>query len=161
MDKHKLNQMNTTGASVLSVNISKIKGTVKDPVKSAELKTGHGIVGDAHAGDWHRQVSLLAVESIEKMIDKGFDNLSPGIFAENITTKGIELHTLPVGTRLKIGGTLHEVTQIGKQCHNSGCAIKQATGECVMPTEGIFTRVLEEGMVTAGDCILVIEQDDL
>lgn len=138
-------------AKVLSVNISEIKGTVKKPVESIKLQINHGIEGDAHAGDWHRQVSLLADESINKMREKLPDvTLVPGVFAENITTQGLELHTLPIGTKLKIGTALVEVTQIGKECH-LGCEIRNLTGDCIMPREGIFTAVLEEGTVRAGD----------
>jgi len=107
---------------------------------------------DAHAGKWHRQVSLLANESIDKMIKKGATGLTPGKFAENITTEGIELYTLAVGTVLKIGETIQEVTQIGKECH-TGCAIKAQVGDCVMPREGIFTKIIKGGVVKAGDSI--------
>ncbi|HHY29830.1 MAG TPA: MOSC domain-containing protein, partial [Syntrophaceticus sp.] len=111
--------------------------------------------GDAHAGDWHRQVSLLAMESIKKMQDKGLD-VGPGDFAENLTTEGIELVSLPVGTKLRLGEeALSEVTQIGKKCHNR-CAIYYQAGDCVMPREGIFIRVLQGGQVRAGDIIEVV-----
>ncbi len=142
-------------AYVTSVNISKKKGMRKKAVEKIELKVAHGIVGDAHAGDWHRQVSMLADESFNKVKEK-IPNLSFGAFAENINTKGIDLYTLPIGTKLKIGKTLVEVTQIGKECHDSGCAIKKATGDCVMPREGIFVIVLEGGFVKAGDEIVFI-----
>lgn len=146
-------------ASVVSVNISTEKGTVKKPVPSIRLKKDHGIEGDAHAGSWHRQISLLADESIDRMRAKLNDvELTPGIFAENITTRGLELYTLPVGTQLKIGETLVEVTQIGKECH-LGCEIRNLTGDCVMPREGIFAVVLEEGMVYPGDIIAVVEKE--
>ena len=127
-------------ARVVSVNISEKKGTLKKPVPEIELKLRHGIVGDAHAGDWHRQISLL----------------DPGVFAENINTEGIDLKHLPVGTHLRIGETEVEVTQIGKECHND-CAIKQAVGRCVMPTEGIFAVVVKEGVVRPGDEIEVLK----
>ena len=143
-------------AVVTAVNISERKGVPKHEVGSIELKIGHGIVGDAHAGDWHRQISLLAEESVDKMRVK-IPSLKPGAFAENINTRGLELFTLPVGTLLRIGPALVEVTQIGKECH-SGCAIKKVTGECVMPREGIFVVVREEGVVRAGDEITVVEQ---
>lgn len=143
-------------AVVTAVNISERKGVPKHEVDSIELKIGHGIVGDAHAGDWHRQISLLAEESVDKMRVK-IPSLKPGAFAENINTRGLELFTLPVGTLLRIGPALVEVTQIGKECH-SGCAIKKVTGECVMPREGIFVVVREEGVVRAGDEITVVEQ---
>lgn len=142
-------------AIVTSVNISKEKGMRKNPVESISLRKNHGIVGDAHAGDWHRQISLLADESIDK-IRSVIPNLTPGAFAENINTTGLVLYELPVGTKMKIGSALVEVTQIGKQCHNDGCAIKRAVGDCVMPREGIFVIVLEEGTVKAGDEITVL-----
>jgi MOSC domain-containing protein YiiM len=142
-------------AIVTSVNISKEKGMRKNPVESISLRKNHGIVGDAHAGDWHRQISLLADESIDK-IRSVIPNLTPGAFAENINTTGLVLYELPVGTKMKIGSALVEVTQIGKQCHNDGCAIKRAVGDCVMPREGIFVIVLEEGVVKAGDEITVL-----
>ena len=142
-------------AIVKAVCISTEKGTQKNAVDSIELKTGHGIVSDAHAGDWHRQVSLLADESVDKMRAK-IPNLPAGAFAENIVTEGLELFTLPVGTRLRVGGTVLEVTQIGKECHEA-CAIRQVTGDCVMPREGIFAIVIEEGSVRAGDAVEVIK----
>ncbi len=142
-------------ANVVSVNISEKKGQMKHEVPSIELKIKHGIVGDAHAGDWHRQVSMLAEESVDKM-RVVLPTLAHGAFAENINTKGISLMELPIGTRMKIGeSAVVEVTQIGKECHND-CAIKQAVGKCVMPTEGIFVIVIEEGTVKAGDEITVI-----
>lgn len=143
-------------AYVVSVNISEKKGTVKHEVPFIELKREQGIAGDAHAGNWHRQISMLAEESIDRM-RKILPTLKHGAFAENITTKGIDLMHLPVGTRLSIGDALVEVTQIGKECH-SDCAIKQAVGECVMPTEGIFVIVLKEGKVKKGDLIDVAEE---
>jgi len=143
-------------AEVVSVNISEKKGTVKRPVPEIRLKLRHGIVGDAHAGDWHRQISLLAEESVDQMRAL-LPQLKAGAFAENINTRGIELKTLPVGTRLRIGETVVEVTQIGKECHND-CAIKKATGSCVMPTEGIFAVVVKEGTVRAGDPIQIVEE---
>jgi len=118
------------------------------------LKVDWGIEGDAHAGNWHRQVSLLAMESIDKMRAKGL-KVRPGSFAENITTEGIELYTLPVGTRLRLGGALVEVTQIGKVCHTK-CAIYDLAGDCVMPREGIFVKVLEPGSVATGDAVEVL-----
>lgn len=141
-------------AQVVAVCISEKKGERKTPVESVELKEEHGIVGDAHAGEWHRQVSLLARESIEKMQRMGL-NVDAGDFAENITTSGIELPSLPVGTRLAIGPTLLEVTQIGKECHTR-CAIYHQAGDCVMPKEGIFARVLRGGAVKAGDPVEII-----
>lgn len=141
-------------ARIVSINVSPKKGTFKHPVESAEFRVNFGIVGDAHAGDWHRQVSLLGQESIDKMTAMGVDGLKPGMFAENITTEGIELYTLPVGTRLRLGGCLAEVTQIGKQCHND-CEIFRKVGKCVMPHEGIFVRILQGGTLRAGDPIAV------
>lgn len=141
-------------AKVIAVCISEKKGTMKHPVDSVQLKKEHGIIGDAHAGNWHRQVSLLADESVEKMREK-FPDIPIGAFAENILTEGIELCTLPIGTKLCIGETLLEVTQIGKECH-ADCAIRQQVGDCVMPREGIFAIVLEEGSVKAGDTIEVL-----
>ena len=143
-------------AKVVSVNISEKKGTLKKPVPEIELKLRHGIVGDAHAGDWHRQISLLAEESVDTMRTLSPIPLDPGVFAENINTVGIDLKHLPVGTRLRIGETEVEVTQIGKECHND-CAIKKAVGKCVMPTEGIFAVVVKEGVVRPGDEIEVLK----
>ena len=137
-------------AEVVSVNISAEKGQPKHPVPVICLRLRHGIVGDAHAGDWHRQISLLADESVDTMRAICQLELDAGIFAENINTRGIELKTLPVGTRLRVGETELEVTQIGKQCHND-CEIKRTTGKCVMPTEGIFAIVIKEGRIQAGD----------
>ena len=142
-------------ARVAAVCISERKGTMKHPVPEIRLREGHGIEGDAHAGDWHRQVSLLANESADKMKEK-FPDIPIGAFAENILTEGISLHTLPVGTRLRAGETLLEVTQIGKECH-ADCAIRRQVGDCVMPREGIFAIVLEEGTVRPGDPITVME----
>lgn len=145
-------------AKVVSVNISEKKGQQKHPVPEIRLKLRHGIVGDAHAGDWHRQISLLAEESVDTMRAVSPLPLDAGVFAENINTVGIDLKSLPIGTRLRIGGTEVEVTQIGKECH-SGCAIKKAVGKCVMPTEGIFAVVVREGTVRPGDEIQRLEDD--
>lgn len=142
-------------AKVKAVCISEKKGEQKHPIEEAFLKIDHGIEGDAHAGNWHRQVSLLAAESVEK-VQKVLDfELKSGDFAENILTEGIELYTLPVGTKLQIGQAQGEVTQIGKECHQ-GCAIRELAGDCVMPREGIFIKVVKEGTVRAGDEIAVI-----
>ena len=141
-------------ASVVAVCISERKGTQKHQVPEIQLKIDHGIVGDAHAGNWHRQVSLLAQESVEKM-KAVLPDIPVGAFAENILTEGLTLYTLPVGTRLRVGEVLLEVTQIGKECH-AHCAIRQQVGDCVMPREGIFTIVLEEGTIRAGDTITVL-----
>ena len=141
-------------AEVVAVCISEKKGTIKKEVPEIEVRLHHGIVGDAHAGDWHRQISLLAEESINKMREK-IPTLKNGAFAENIVTRGLTLYTLPIGTKLRVGQALLEVTQIGKECHND-CAIKKATGDCVMPREGIFTVVLEEGEIKPGDSVEVV-----
>lgn len=136
-------------ANVKAVCISENKGERKKPVDAVTLRENHGIVGDAHAGDWHRQVSLLAQESIDKMRALGLD-VTAGDFAENITTEGIELVPLPIGSRLQIGETLLEVTQIGKECHTR-CAIFYQAGDCVMPKEGIFVKVITGGVIKPGD----------
>ena len=141
-------------AKVIAVCISEKKGTMKHPVDSLELKIDHGIIGDAPAGNWHRQVSLLADESVEKM-RKTFPDIPIGAFAENILTEGICVYELPVGTKLQVGETVLEVTQIGKECH-ADCAIRKQVGDCVMPREGIFTIVIKEGTVKAGDPITVL-----
>lgn len=138
---------------VVSVNISEKKGMRKTPVKSARAVVGHGFEEDAHAGDWHRQISLLAMESINEMVSKGLD-VGPGDFAENITTEGIDLPSLPVGTLLNIGDVSLKISQIGKTCH-SRCAIYYQAGDCVMPREGIFAEVLKEGPVSTGDWIKI------
>ena len=143
-------------AEVAAVCISERKGVRKKEVPEIRVEAGHGIVGDAHAGNWHRQISLLADESVDTMRALGL-NLTPGAFAENILTRGIELKTLPVGTRLQVGSTVLEVTQIGKECHND-CAIKKSAGKCVMPTEGIFAIVIEPGTIKAGDSIKIIDR---
>lgn len=145
-------------ASVVAVCISEKKGTMKHEVPEIQVKKNHGIIGDAHAGDWHRQVSLLGSESVDKM-KKVFPDIPIGAFAENILTEGVTLYELPIGTRLRVGGkVLLEVTQIGKECHAS-CAIRKQVGDCVMPREGIFTIVLEEGIIRAGDPIEIISKD--
>ena len=141
-------------AYVAAVCISEKKGTVKHPVDHIDIKLRHGIVGDAHAADWHRQISLLASESVEKMKVK-FPDIPIGAFAENILTTGIELSALPIGTKLQIGSTLLEITQIGKECHND-CAIRKQVGDCVMPREGVFAIVLKEGTIKSGDEISIV-----
>jgi MOSC domain-containing protein YiiM len=144
-------------AKVIAVCKSKDKGTRKEDVREGLLKEEFGLVGDAHADCCtHRQVSLLAVESINKMRSDGFD-IGPGDFAENLTTEGINLVALPVGTRLSVGQRVTlEVTQIGKECH-SGCAIYKLIGKCVMPKEGVFARVVKGGVVKAGDKLKICE----
>ena len=142
-------------AEIIAVCHSEQKGTRKMPAAEGVLKEDYGLVGDAHADCCtHRQVSLLAMESIDKMRKLGFD-VGPGDFAENLTTFGIDLTGLTIGTRIAIGkDILLEVTQIGKECH-SGCAIYQAIGKCIMPREGIFARVLRGGSARAGDRIRI------
>ncbi len=144
----------TPMAKVLAVCISDIRGVQKRPVESAELRENYGIVGDAHAGNWHRQVSLLGIDSVQKLQDKITLQLKPGDFAENILVEGICVYKLPVGTQMRIGTALCEVTQIGKTCHYD-CAIRKAAGDCVMPREGIFVKVLSSGTVKPGDEITV------
>ncbi|HOM42112.1 MAG: MOSC domain-containing protein [Clostridia bacterium] len=140
---------------ILAVNISEEKGVFKKPIEQGKFRIDHGLVGDAHAGNWHRQVSLLGIESINKMKALGIEGLCTGKFAENLTTEGLELWKLPVGTRLKIGETEQEVTQIGKECYVK-CEIFQKIGSCIMPTEGIFTKVLKGGIIKPGDEIEVL-----
>ncbi len=142
-------------AKIISINVSEKKGMRKKAVDSALLKDNFGIDGDAHAsGKWHRQVSLLATESIKKMTDKGLD-VGPGDFAENITTEGIDLPNLPVGTKMIIAEDIEvEVSQIGKLCHNR-CAIYEQAGDCVMPREGIFVKVIKGGSIKTGDEIRI------
>ena len=140
-------------AKILAVNISEKKKTPKITVPEGRLIEDFGLEGDAHAGKWHRQISLLGAESIEKARNGRTDGLCHGVFAENLTTEGIELFTLPVGTRLRVGAeAVLEITQIGKECHE-GCAIRQLVGQCVMPREGVFAVVLQGGKVRAGDAI--------
>jgi MOSC domain-containing protein YiiM len=131
--------------AILSINISERKGEQKRPVAEALLVPEHGIEGDAHAGVWHRQVSLLADEDVQTMRGHGVE-IRYGDFAENITTRGIELASLPIGARLHVGEAVLEVTQIGKECHQ-GCAIFEAVGDCVMPRRGIFTKVIHGGTI--------------
>ena len=146
--------MATIKGRIRAISISAKKGTKKTNVPEAEVKTDFGIVGDAHGGNWHRQISLLAIESIDKMIEMGADVL-PGSFAENITTQGIKLPDLPIGCRLKAGEEIEfEVTQIGKECH-SRCEIFKQVGDCIMPREGIFTKVIKAGRIKVGDTIEV------
>lgn len=143
-------------ARVVAINISEKKKTPKKTIPEGNLIEDFGFEGDAHAGKWHRQVSLLAKESIEKAQGMRTDGLCHGMFAENITTEGIELYTLPIGTRLKIGDTaVIEVTQIGKECHD-GCAIRELVGQCIMPREGIFGIVITGGKVKENDEIVVL-----
>lgn len=140
--------------TVLSLNISAKKGTVKQPVMSVVLEEDFGIVGDAHAGKHHRQVSLLSRSSIDKMNSEML-HITPGMFAENITTSAFDLHTLPLTSKIVIADVVLEVSQIGKQCHK-GCEIRTIVGDCVMPREGIFTKVLKGGKVTIDDKIRIM-----
>jgi len=142
---------------VVSVNISEKKGTIKVPVESIELTTT-GVLNDAHAGKWHRQVSLLAKESNEKFALEAKRVVAYGEFAENITTEGIVLYKTIPGDRLIIGETELEITQIGKKCHGDNCAIFREIGSCVMPKEGIFARVIKGGIIQAGDTMIYIPQ---
>jgi MOSC domain-containing protein YiiM len=142
---------------IVAVSTSRKKGEKKTNVAQARLIRDHGMDQDAHAGDWHRQVSLLDMQSISRIQEKGMD-VEPGNFAENITTQGLRLWELPIGTRMQLGReVVLEVTQIGKECHNR-CAIFHQVGDCVMPTEGIFARVLQEGMIRPGDEITILDK---
>ncbi len=143
-------------AVIRAVCISERKGEQKHPVDVIHLRPGHGIDGDAHARNWHRQVSLLGRESVDRLQKKISIPLFPGAFAENILCEGIELYSLPIGTKLRVGTALCEVTQIGKECH-ADCAIRRQAGDCVMPREGIFAIVLGEGEAAAGDRVTVVE----
>ena len=146
--------MQSNMGKIVSINISQGKGEKKTSVQSAMLKENHGIVGDAHAGDWHRQVSLLATESVDKMRGKGVE-LHPGDFAENLTIENIQLNKLKIGQRLLVGSEIIlEITQIGKECHND-CAIKKQVGDCVMPREGVFAKVIKGGEIKTGDDIKI------
>ena len=148
--------MVATKGRIKAISISKEKGTQKFNVPEAELKTNFGIVGDAHAGNWHRQISLLAIESIDKMAAKGA-KVSPGDFAENITTEGLELLKLSIGSKLRLGSDGEiEITQFGKECH-SRCEIFEQVGDCIMPREGIFAKVTRAGRINVGDVIEVVD----
>ena len=148
--------MATTKGRVNTVSISRLKGTPKTSVPQAFLKVECGIVGDAHAGNGHRQVSLLSIESIARLREKGLD-VSPGDFAENITVEDLDLAVLKVGSRLRIGQNIElEVTQIGKKCHQR-CAVFEKVGDCIMPRCGVFARVNRSGRARAGDVIEVLD----
>lgn len=140
-------------ATIKAVCISEKKGTAKKNIGQAELIENFGLKDDAHAGDWHRQVSLLSYEKIEEFKALGVD-VKDGDFGENLIVEGIDLAKLPIGTKITINQVLLEVTQIGKECH-TGCAIAQAVGKCIMPTEGIFARVLKGGIVKTGDKVIL------
>jgi MOSC domain-containing protein YiiM len=140
-----------------SIAVSRKKGTRKTRIEETELIADHGLEGDAHAGPWHRQVSFLSSESIQKAREKGLD-VTFGDFAENIATSGIDWQKVPIGTRLRVGeSALVEITQIGKECHNK-CAIYYMAGDCIMPREGIFARVLEGGKLRCGDAITILDK---
>ena len=142
--------------TVEAVCTSTKKGMVKKEQPSVHLKEAWGIDGDAHAGDWHRQVSLLAAESIEQ-VKEVLPTLKKGAFAENIITRGIDLSRIGIGSKLQVGSqVVLEITQIGKECHNNGCVIKKTTGDCIMPREGIFAKVVTGGSVSAGDEIEIL-----
>jgi MOSC domain-containing protein YiiM len=145
-------------AKILAVCQSKEKGTTKKVIESGLFKEGFGLIDDAHASsDWHRQVSLLAIESIQKMRDMGLE-VGPGDFAENLTTEGINLVSLPIGTHVAVGDEIVlEISQIGKECH-TGCAIMKQTGKCIMPKEGVFAKVIRGGVAKAGDNIEVVNK---
>jgi MOSC domain-containing protein YiiM len=131
---------------IVSLNRSDRKGTPKTPVESIELQAAVGVVGDAHAGPGPRQVSLLAREDIDALAAQGAQ-VSPGDFAENITTEGLVLHDVPVGTRLELEDVVLEITQKGKRC-TKGCAVRERVGDCIMPTRGVFARVIQGGILT-------------
>ncbi len=141
-------------AKIVAVNISREKGKIKENVDEVMLIENFGLEGDAHGGPWHRQVSFLALESIDIMKKKGLDDLKSGMFAENITTEGITLHELPIGTILKMGDAQIEISQIGKECHH-GCEIMQKVGTCIMPKQGIFGKVIKPGLIRPGVSIEV------
>lgn len=145
-----------TAGKVIAVSISKKRGIPKTNIDSANLIENYGIEGDIHAGNWHRQVSFLALESIDKMKRSGLPKLRPGAFAENITTEFLTLPSLKIGTRMKIGRkAIIEITQIGKECHNK-CAIYIKIGDCVMPREGIFGKVVKSGQIKVNDDIVIL-----
>ena len=151
--------METIKGKIRAISVSEKRNTQKVNVPKAKLDADFGIVGDAHAGNWHRQVSLLAVESIDKMLAKGA-KVSPGDFAENITTEGIDLLSLFVGSRLKLGQSVElEITQFGKKCHDR-CEIFEQVGDCIMPREGVFARVTRPGSINVGDVIEVVTDND-
>jgi len=152
-------ELNLVGR-VVAISVSKKKGITKSNVDSAKLIENHGIEGDAHAGNWHRQVSFLAIESIEKMRKGGLPNLRPGAFAENITTEFLNVPLFKIGTRIKIGDSSElEITQIGKECHDK-CAIYFKVGDCVMPREGVFAKVIKSGDIKVDDKIVVMNEKE-
>ena len=141
---------------ITAICVSERKGTQKHYIEQAELKVDHGIVGDAHAGNWHRQVSLLNKEKIDAFKARGA-KVNDGAFGENIIVEGIDFRTLPVGTRYRSGDVLLEMTQIGKECHDH-CAIYAAMGDCIMPREGVFCKVLQGGVLHVGDDLEIVEE---
>jgi MOSC domain-containing protein YiiM len=148
-------------ARVVAVSISEKKGEAKRNMDKVFCRISHGIVGDAHAGNWHRQISLLGVESIEVMVGRGAEGLSPGSFAENITTEGINVYELKTGAKLKIcEEVILEITQIGKECHGSTCSIFKQLGDCIMPRQGVFSKVVSEGWISPGDEIICLTQGE-
>lgn len=152
--------MTREAGQVLAVNVSEKRGEIKHNINEAFIKENFGLETDAHSsGSWHRQVSLLSLSSFDKMRSMGADGLDYGIFAENITVGGLDVATLPLQTQLKVGEAILEVTQIGKECHNQGCAIKKQVGTCVMPLEGIFAKVLSSGWVRVGDQVEVLTKE--
>ena len=151
--------MAATKGRIRAISISKQKGMQKVNVPEAELRIDHGIVGDAHAGNWDRQISLLEIESIDIMAAKGA-NVSPGDFAENITTEGIDLSELKLGDKLRFGAEVEiKITKFGKQCHGR-CIIYEQIGDCIMPRKGVFAKVSREGSIRVGDIIEVITDGD-
>jgi MOSC domain-containing protein YiiM len=153
--KKQVEKVAATKGRIKAISVSKEKGTKKVNVPEAELRADFGIIGDAHSGNWHRQVSLLGAESINKMVEKGAQ-VGPGDFAENITTEGLNLHELPVGSKLKLGENVElEITQFGKKCH-SQCEIFEQVGDCIMPREGVFAKVTRAGLISVGDVIEVV-----
>lgn len=154
-----MNNSKEIKGKIVAISISKEKGIPKSNIESAKLIENWGIEGDAHAGNWHRQISLLAIESIDRMKEKGLPNLQPGIFAENLTTEFINLPVLPIGTILLIGKECKiEITQIGKECHTR-CAIYQKAGDCVMPREGIFAKVIAGGIINVNDEVKFLDME--
>ena len=157
---NKIQPHKNLAGKIAAISISKKRGIPKTNVQSARLIENYGIDGDAHAGNWHRQVSLLPLESIEKMRMAGLPKLRAGAFAENLTIEGITLNQLPVGVKIKVGNSiLMEVTQIGKECHNK-CAIFFKVGDCVMPREGIFAKVINGGELFVNDNVTVETAND-
>ena len=151
--------MTMEAGQVLAVNVSEKRGEIKHNINETFIKENFGLETDAHSsGEWHRQVSLLSLSSFDKMRAMGASGLDYGVFAENITVGGMDVATLPLQTQLKVGEAILEVTQIGKECHNQGCAIKKQVGTCVMPIEGIFAKVLHSGWVKVGDRVEILEK---